>query len=94
MRRQSIFSAIIATIVKMVESLPEGKQEMTLEHMHGYITGLNDDIQWNTSSKDTKSKLSKIAKDVRKKMAEWPDFWIFAWTILYFQQLQDGDSGQ
>ena len=63
-------SPILTTITKMIESLPEDKQEQVLNHLYEYITELYDEIKWDLLFKNSQEELSKIAKQVRKEIAE------------------------
>ena len=63
-------SPILTTIIKMIESLPEEKQEQVLNHLYEYITELYDEIKWDILFKNSQEELSKIAKEVRKDIAE------------------------
>jgi len=63
-------SPILTTITKMIESLPEEKQEQVLNHLYEYITELYDEIKWDILFKNSQEELSKIAKEVRKEIAE------------------------
>jgi hypothetical protein len=63
-------SATLITITKMLESLPEDKQEQVLNHLYEYITELQDEIKWNLLFKNSQKELSKIAKQVRKARLE------------------------
>lgn len=42
-------SAAIATLVKMVESLPNELQKKVIEHIRDYIADLEDEKRWDTS---------------------------------------------
>ncbi len=63
-------SPILITITKMIEALPEDKQEQVLNHLYEYITELYDEIKWDILFKNSQKELSKIAKEVRKEVAE------------------------
>lgn len=65
-----MFSENITTIIKMIESLPENQQEKIAEHLREYIADLEDEIRWDIQFKNTQLELSKIAKEVRKEIAE------------------------
>lgn len=60
----------ITTIIKMIESLPENQQEKVAEHLREYIADLEDEIRWDIHFTNTQLELSKIAKEVRKEIAE------------------------
>ncbi len=39
----------IATLIKMMESLPEVAQDQVVEHLREYIEDLRDELQWGLS---------------------------------------------
>ncbi|MBM4055358.1 MAG: hypothetical protein FJ264_11975 [Planctomycetes bacterium] len=63
-------SSTMATIIKMIELLPENQQENIAAHLREYIADLEDEIGWDNKFRDTQSKLSKIAKGIRKEISE------------------------
>lgn len=63
-------SATITTIIKMIKSLPDDKQERVMDHLREYIADLEDEIKWDNLFQDTQSELSSIAKNMRKEIAE------------------------
>jgi hypothetical protein len=63
-------SEAIATIVKMMESLPETRQEQVVDHLREYLLDLQDELRWDESFKRTQSKLGEVANQVRKDIAE------------------------
>ncbi len=63
-------SEAIATIVKMMESLPETRQEQVVDHLREYLLDLQDELRWDESFKRTQSKLAEVANQVRKDIAE------------------------
>ena len=65
-----MYTPATATIIKMVESLPEDKQEKVVEHLREYIADLEDKIKWDILFKETQSEFSEIAKSVRKEISE------------------------
>lgn len=62
-------SAAIATIVKMVESLPDELQEKVIEHIRDYIADLEDEKRWNTSFQRTQGNLVAAARKVKQEIA-------------------------
>lgn len=40
-------SATIATLVKMIESLPAPAQEQVVEHLREYLPDLQDEVRWD-----------------------------------------------
>ena len=63
-------SNAIATVVKMMESLPETEQNQVVEHLREYITNMQDDIQWELLFKKTQNKLIDAAKKAKREIAE------------------------
>ena len=63
-------SAAIATIIKMMESLPETVQEQVAQHLREYIEDLQDEVQWDRSFQKTKPQLVSRARQARQAMAE------------------------
>ena len=53
----------------MIESLPEDKQEKVADHLRYYIAELEDEMNWDKLFKDTETELSRIAKDIKQKVA-------------------------
>ncbi|PSB03325.1 hypothetical protein [Merismopedia glauca] len=62
-------SAAIATIVKMVESLPDDLQEKLVEHIRDYITDLEEEAQWDNSFKRTQNNLVAAARKAKQEIA-------------------------
>ena len=63
-------SATVATVMKMLESLPEHAQERTLEHLREYLEDLRDESKWDTSFAKTQGKLAAAARQVRREVSE------------------------
>ena len=63
-------STAIATLVKMVESLPEQEQNRVVEHLRDYIEDLADDFQWDATFKKTQSALVAAARRAKSEIAE------------------------
>ncbi len=63
-------STAIATVVKMMESLPETMQDQVVEHLREYIEDLQDELQWNISFKKTQPQLIAAAQRARQEIAE------------------------
>jgi hypothetical protein len=62
-------AAAIATIVKMVESLPDELQEKVVEHIRGYIADLEDEKRWDTSFQRTQGNLVAAARKAKQEIA-------------------------
>ncbi|WP_348232991.1 hypothetical protein [Trichocoleus sp. DQ-U1] len=63
-------SAAIATLLKMMESLPVDVQEQVAEHLREYIYDLQDENRWNESFQRTEQKLVAAAKRAKQEIAE------------------------
>jgi hypothetical protein len=55
-------SKAIATVVKMMESLPEPAQEQIVAHLREYLEELQDELQWDSLFKKTQPQLIAAAK--------------------------------
>ncbi len=60
----------IATITKMLESLPEPAQDRVLEHLREYLEDLQDELQWDALFKRTQAQLVAAAQRARQEMAQ------------------------
>lgn len=63
-------SAAIATVVKIMESLPIEVQDRIVEHLREYIDELQDEIRWNNSFHRTQSKLVAAAQRAKQEIEE------------------------
>jgi glycerate-2-kinase len=62
-------SATIATIVKMVESLPDDLQEKVVEHIRDYIADLEDEKCWDVLFERTQNNLVAAARKAKQEIA-------------------------
>ncbi|RLD96590.1 MAG: hypothetical protein DRI91_06870 [Aquificota bacterium] len=60
----------MATIEKMLESLPEEARERVLEHIREYILDLQDELKWNGLFQETQEALAKAAQRAKKEEKE------------------------
>ena len=60
----------VATIVKMVESLPDAWQEKAVEQLRELIADLEEEAKWDRSFRRTKENLSTAVKKARQEYAE------------------------
>jgi len=60
----------IATVVKMMESLPEETQSQVVEHLREWLLDMEDEAVWDESFARTQKGLYEAAQDVRKQTAE------------------------
>jgi len=63
-------SKAIATVIKMMESLPETVQEQVVEHLRDYIADLQDELQWDILFERTQQQLIAAARRARQEIAE------------------------
>jgi hypothetical protein len=62
-------SPAIATVEKMLESLPEEVQERVVEHLREYILNLKDELQWDALFKRTQDQLVAAARRAKEEIA-------------------------
>jgi hypothetical protein len=62
-------SATIATIVKMLEFLPDELQEKVVEHIRDYIAELEDEKRWDVSFQQTQDNLVAAARKAKQEIA-------------------------
>ena len=62
-------SAAIATVTKMMESLPEAIQNQIVEHLQAYIEDLQDEERWVVSFKETQQQLAAAAQRAKQEIA-------------------------
>jgi hypothetical protein len=62
-------SEAIATLEKMLESLPEEVQERVVEHLREYILDLQDELQWDAIFERTQDRLVAAARRAKKEIA-------------------------
>ncbi|UBF28208.1 hypothetical protein K9N68_10170 [Kovacikia minuta CCNUW1] len=62
-------SPTISTIVKMIESLPDGLQERVAEHLREFIADLEDEARWDSSFKGTQNSLVAAARRAKQEIA-------------------------
>ncbi len=63
-------STAIATVIKIMESLPENAQERVVDHLREYIEDLRDEMQWDIHFAETQEELEDAAKRAKRKIAE------------------------
>jgi hypothetical protein len=63
-------SNAIATITRMVETLPEALQNQIMEHLREYIAELEDELRWEVSFNRTQEQLIATARRAKKEIAE------------------------
>jgi hypothetical protein len=58
-------SSAIATVIKMMQSLPDATQNKVVEHLREYIEGICDEKRWDETFEQTQDKLVATAIRVR-----------------------------
>jgi hypothetical protein len=63
-------STAIATVTKMIESLPEPAQDRVVEHLREYLEDLQDELEWDTLFKKTQPQLVAAARRAKQEIAQ------------------------
>jgi hypothetical protein len=50
------------TIIKILDTVPEGMQDRVLEHMREYITDIREETQWHESFNKSQHQLMNTAR--------------------------------
>ena len=61
-------SATVATVVKMLESLPEPVQDQVVAHLREYIEYLQDELEWDTAFQNTQRELVAAARRAKAEI--------------------------
>lgn len=64
-----MISTAIATMVKMLEGLPETTQAQAVEHLREYIEEIQDDAAWDTKFRQTQKQLVVAARQAKREIA-------------------------
>jgi hypothetical protein len=62
-------STTVATVVKMLETLPESVQDQVVAHLRDYIEDLRDELEWDTTFQKTQEQLVAAARRAREEIA-------------------------
>ncbi len=62
-------STAIATLVKIMETLPESAQNQVVEHLRGYIAEMEGEQQWGTAFQRTRKQSITAARRAKKEIA-------------------------
>ena len=62
-------SKAIATVVRMMESVPEDTQQQIVEHLREYIEDLRDEIRWDETFEKTQVQLVAAARRAKEQIA-------------------------
>ncbi|HSB81931.1 MAG TPA: hypothetical protein VLM91_24385 [Candidatus Methylomirabilis sp.] len=63
-------SEAIATLVKMLESLPETAQDQVVVHLREYIEDMRDELRWDVAFGRTQGQLAAAGKRAKQQIAE------------------------
>jgi hypothetical protein len=61
-------SAVITTVVKMMESAPESIQRQIMEHLRLYFEELKDEAEWDSLVSQTQPELIKAARRAKEEI--------------------------
>jgi hypothetical protein len=65
-----VSSTAIATVVKMMESLPERAQQQAVEHLRQCFEGMQVELRWDALFEKTQPQLIAAAARARQQIAE------------------------
>ncbi len=65
-----MLSTAIATVIKMMEELPESAQEQVVEHLREYLEDSADELRWDETIGRTQPQLAAAARRARTEIAE------------------------
>ena len=63
-------SATVATVTKMLETLPDHAQDRVAEHLREYIEDMRDELQWDEQFRGTQTDLTASARRAREQIAQ------------------------
>lgn len=63
-------SEAIATVVKMLGTLPDATQNQVAEHLQAYIADLQDELRWDVAFANTQNNLIQQARLAKQQIAE------------------------
>ncbi len=63
-------SASIATVVKMMESLPESEQNRIVQRLSEYIEDLRDEERWDRAFERSRDKLAVAARRAKEEIQD------------------------
>lgn len=66
----AVSSNAIATLVKMMETLPESAQEQVVDQVREYLEELQDEMRWDALFERTQDQLVAAAKRARQQIAK------------------------
>ena len=60
----------IATVTKIIESLPDSLQQQVVDHLKEYIETLQEEKEWDNLVNKNQTKLIDFAKKAKQEIAE------------------------
>jgi hypothetical protein len=60
----------VATMMKMIESLPEMLQNKVLDHLREYVEELQDELEWDRQFQRTQPGLIAAARRAKQEIAQ------------------------
>ncbi len=60
----------VATMTKMMESLPETLQDQILDHLRAYLEDIQDELEWDRQFQRTQPQLIAAAKRAKQEIAQ------------------------
>jgi hypothetical protein len=59
-----------ATLVKILETLPEPVQDQVVDHLKLYVEELQDELRWDMAFKKTQPQLLAAARKAKQEIAQ------------------------
>lgn len=63
-------STATATVIQMLESLPDSVQNQVVEHLREYLLDLQDEMEWDAQFNRTQKQLVAATKRAKQEIAE------------------------
>jgi hypothetical protein len=63
-------SEAVATLLRMLESLPETAQDQVVDHLREYIEDMHDELRWDLSVEKTQERLAAAGKRAKQEITE------------------------
>ena len=60
----------IATILKMIEDLPEERQNQLADHLREYLADWEDEELWDETFAKTQDQLARVTREAARQIAE------------------------
>jgi hypothetical protein len=64
-----VSTTTIATLIKMIESLPDPAQEQVVEHLREYLPDVQDEVRWDELIQKTQPNLVEAARTAKQERA-------------------------